>query len=388
MTTAGRRGILAVVVAVALLAIGVGLAVLLSTAASTSRATGSSTALAAAVPENGGIGIRHVTVEHRDMAAWLDILSSADIAGTGFDPAGDSHSGAVVVAERAQGLAHTAPAPIAERDLVMAWFARVLLALALAWVVIGILSARTRLVRRPGAAAARATWLASTRPWRARESTLGMLALDRWLLFIIPVALLVATRAVQTSFFGGVHLAVVIGAWTLFALVLRLVVGRRSPWPVIAAVGGVVILRCIVTLIGLSFAGPGGSWSVFWTSPTLRALYIAFAFALFVWAFVAAGWALSVQLGKRRATGGVLAAIGAGLTVPALIIALVGVRHALTVWNAQLEPLPWSLARFLQIPGPMTVSDAAAWWLVAVGVIVTVVGAVLARPSRDRVAAL
>jgi len=387
MTTAGRRGILAVVVAVALLAIGLGLAVLLTAAASTSRTLTSSPALAAGAPENDGIGIRYVTVEHRDMAAWLGILSSSDIAGTGFDPAGDSHSGTTVV-DRAEGLAHAAPAPIAERDLVMAWFARILLVLSVAWVVIGMLSARTRLVRRPGAAAARATWLASTRPWRARESTLGMLALDRWLLFIVPVALLVATRAVQTSFFGGVHLAVVIGAWTVFALVLRLVVGRRSPWPVIAAVGGVVILRCIVTLVGLSFAGPGGSWSAFWTSPALRALYIAFGFALFVWAFVAAGWALSVQLGSRRATGGVLAAIGAGLAVPALVVALVGVRHTLTVWNAQLEPLPWSLARFLNIPGPMTVPDAAAWWLAAAGLLVAVVGAVLARPVRERVASL
>jgi len=387
MTTAGRRGILAVVVAVALLAIGLGLAVLLTAAASTSRTSTSSPALAAGAPESDGIGIRHVTVEHGHMVAWLGIPSSADIAGTGFDPAGDSHFTATL-ADRPQEPAHMAPAPVAERDLIMAWFARVLLVLSVAWGVIGMLSARTSLVRRPGAAAARATWLASTRPWRARESTLGMLTLDRWLLFIIPVALLVATRAVQTSFFGGVHLAVVIGAWTVFALVLRLVVGRRSPWPVIAAVGGVVILRCVVTLIGLSFAGPGGSWSVFWASPTLRALYIAVAFALFVWAFVAAGWALSVQLGKRRATGGVLAAIGAGLALPALVVAVVGVRHALTVWNAQLEPLPWSLARFLHIPGPMTVPDAAAWWLVAIGLIVTAVGAVLARPARDRVTSL
>ncbi|QTV79304.1 hypothetical protein [Microbacterium sp. NIBRBAC000506063] len=54
-----------------------------------------------------------------------------------------------------------APLP---RDPAMAWMARGLLVLALAWVLIGILAARTQLVRRPGAAAARATWLASTRP--------------------------------------------------------------------------------------------------------------------------------------------------------------------------------------------------------------------------------
>ena len=66
----------------------------------------------------------------------------------------------------------------------MTWLARILLVLALAWIIIGVLSARTSLVRRPGAAAARASWLASVMPWRARESTLGMLPLDRLLMVL------------------------------------------------------------------------------------------------------------------------------------------------------------------------------------------------------------
>ena len=65
----------------------------------------------------------------------------------------------------------------ADRDMAMAWIARGLLLLAGLWVVIGVLASRTRLVRRPGAAAARAAWLGATRPWRARESTLGLLPL-------------------------------------------------------------------------------------------------------------------------------------------------------------------------------------------------------------------
>ncbi len=132
----------------------------------------------------------------------------------------------------------------ADRDLLMSWLARVLLVLALAWIVIGMLSARTRLVRRPGAAAARASWLGSILPWRARESTLGMLPLDRWLMVLVPGALLVATRAVQTSFLAPVQLAVTLGAWAVFVAVLMLLLRGRSPWAaVIAAVGGVVVLR-------------------------------------------------------------------------------------------------------------------------------------------------
>jgi hypothetical protein len=270
----------------------------------------------------------------------------------------------------------------ADRDLAMAWFARVLLVLALAWVVIGMLSARTSLVGRPGAAAARASWLASTRPWRARESTLGMLRLDRWLLLGVPVALLVATRAVQTSFLSWTHLAVTLGAWAVFALVVRLFVGRRSPWPVIAAVGGVIVLRCIVTLAALSFTGPGGYWFAFWTDPVVRTAYIAVAFALFVWVFVAGGWALATQVGVRRAWGMVLAACGAGLTLPAVAVAILGLEPALTAWNDELGLLPWGLARILGITVYLEIPAETAWYAAAFGAALVVVGVLLALPRR------
>lgn len=271
----------------------------------------------------------------------------------------------------------------AERDLPMAWIARGMLVLAVAWVVIGMFSARTRLVGRPGAAAARATWLGATRPWRARESTLGLLPLDRWLLLGIPAATLVGTRAVQTSFLSWTHLAAVLGAWLLFALVVRAVVGRRSPWPVIAAVGGVVMLRCIVALTALSLTGPGGYWFAFWTDPTRRTVYVAVAFALFVWLFVAAGWALSSQIGPRRATGAVLAGVGVGLAVPASVIALVGLERALTVWNDEMGLLPWGLARILGITVYLDIPAETAWIAAGVGAVIAVVGVLLALPYRS-----
>lgn len=275
----------------------------------------------------------------------------------------------------------------AERDLAMAWIARVLLVLALAWVVIGILAARTRLVRRPGAAAARVSWIASMRPWRARESTLGMLELDRWLLLIVPAALLVATRAVQTSFLSWTHLVVVFAAWAVFALVARAFLGRRSPWPAIAAVGGVVVLRCIVTLFALSFSGPGGYWFAFWTEPVMRTIYIAVAFALFVWVFIAAGWALAAQVRARRATGYVLAAVGAGLAVPAAIIGMIGLEGALTAWNDEMGLLPWGLARILGITTYLEIPAETPWIAAAFGALLFLAGLLLALPWRRRGAA-
>ena len=268
----------------------------------------------------------------------------------------------------------------ADRDMAMAWIARGLLLLAGLWVVIGVLASRTRLVRRPGAAAARAAWLGATRPWRARESTLGLLPLDRWLLLGIPAALLVATRAVQTSFLSWTHLAVVLGAWLVFLVVVRLLVRRRSPWPVIAAVGGVIVLRCIVTLLALAVTGPGGYWFAFWTEPTRRTVYIAVAFALFVWLFVAAGWALGSQIGARRATGTVLAGIGAGLAVPAFVVAVVGLEAALTVWNDEMGLLPWGLARILGITVYLDIPEATAWFAAGFGLVIAVIGVLLALP--------
>ena len=272
----------------------------------------------------------------------------------------------------------------ADRDLAMAWMARMLLLLAGLWVVIGVFASRTSLVRRPGAAAARASWLGATRPWRARESTLGLLPLDRWLLLGVPAALLIATRAVQTSFLSWTHLAAVIGAWIVFVLVVRLLVGRRSPWPVVAAVGGVVVLRCIVTLLALSVTGPGGYWFAFWTEPTRRTVYIAFAFALFLWLFVAAGWALAAHLGRRRAIGTVLAGMGAGLAVPALVVAVVGLEQALTLWNDELGLLPWGLARILGITVYLDIPAVAAWFAAGFGLLIAVAGVLLAlRYGRD-----
>jgi len=271
-----------------------------------------------------------------------------------------------------------------DRDLAMAWIARVLLLLTLAWVLIGAFSARTRLVRRPGAAAARATWLAAIRPWRADESALGMDRLDRMLVLLVPGALLVGTRAVQTSFLAPVQLAVTLGAWAVFVAVVLLFVRGRAVWAVLAAVGGVVVLRSVLLLAALAVSGPGGYWFGFWTDPVRRTLYISLAFAAFLWTFVAAGWALASRLGGRRATGVVLAAVGAGLAVPAAIVGVVGLEAALTVWNDQLGLLPWGLARILGITTYLEIPDDTAWWAAAFGALLLLAGLALSVAGTRR----
>ncbi|MEI3865894.1 hypothetical protein V6S02_02230 [Microbacterium sp. CCNWLW134] len=265
------------------------------------------------------------------------------------------------------------------RDASMAWLARGILLLALVWGVIGMFAARTRLVRRPGAAAARASWLGSTRPWRARESTLGLLQLDKWLLILVPGALLLGTRAVQTSFLSWVHLLIVMSGWCVAVLVLRALVGARSPWPVLAAAGGAVVLRCVWTLIPVAIGGPAAAWSALWTEPVLRWIYALVAAVLFVWVFVAAAWALVMQVGPRAATGFVLAAIGAGLALPALVIGIIGGQTVAEAWATSLAPLGGlAPAPFVWLEFPV----AAAWWAATAGGVLCVVGGALAVPGR------
>lgn len=262
--------------------------------------------------------------------------------------------------------------------VLLLWAARVLLVLAVAWVVIGMLSARTRLVRRPGAAGARAAWLASTRPWRARESTLGMLPLDRWLMIIIPGGLLVATRAVQTALLGWVDLAVSLGGWLVFAIVVRLLLWDRSPWPVIAAVGGVVVLRCILSLAAVSVAGPEAFWVSLWTDPVLRAVFLVPAVALAIWAFVAAGWALTAQFPPRRAWGMVLAGLGAALAVAAALLALAGPDSVSSVWSGQLPGVRPDISDLAAPSADVMV----AWTVAGISAIVALIGFLLAWSSR------
>ncbi len=172
-----------------------------------------------------------------------------------------------------------------------------------------------------------------------------------------------------------------IAGWLLFAFAVRLLLGRRSPWPIIAAVGGALVLRCVVALIAVALSGPEGIWPDLWALPVVRILYLMVAFALVAWVFVAAGWALSAQLGRRRAGGIALAGMGIGYALPAATIALMGARDALRSWNEQIGILPWDLARLTGMrDGAFPVEVVAV--TAVIGGVVTIVGVALALPDR------
>jgi energy-converting hydrogenase Eha subunit C len=134
----------------------------------------------------------------------------------------------------------------------------------------------------------------------------------------------------------------------------------------------------------LTPTGPGGYWFEFWTDPLARSIYITVAFAAFGWVIVAAGWALAVQLGARRALGSVLAAIGAVLAVFGGFIGLVGLEAALTTWNDEMALLPWGLSRILGITVYLDIPADAAWVAAIAGIVLLAIGVLLALPWRRR----
>ncbi|AZC13345.1 hypothetical protein DT073_06150 [Microbacterium sp. ABRD28] len=147
----------------------------------------------------------------------------------------------------------------------------------------------------------------------------------------------------------------------------------------LAAAGGAVVLRCVWTLIPVAIGGPAAAWSALWTEPVLRWIYALVAAVLLVWVFVAAAWALVMQVGPRAATGFVLAAIGAGLALPALVIGIIGGQTVAEAWATSLAPLGGlAPAPFVWLEFPV----AAAWWAATAGGVLCVVGGALAVPGR------
>ncbi|MGX5697245.1 hypothetical protein ACWKWP_13685 [Agromyces soli] len=277
----------------------------------------------------------------------------------------------------------------AERDLPMAWAARVLLALVALWIAYGAVAGVVGGARAgwPGARAARALWVSATRPWLAAEATAGLTRLDRVLVAGVPALALVASRGIQTWFLAPSHLVVTLGSWAVFVVVLLLVLRRRSPWPVLAAVGGAAMLRVALLLGALAPTGPGGYWFDFWTDPFARSAYVTVAFAAFGWVVVAGAWALAGQVGARRAAGTAVAAVGAVLVVVGALIGAVGLETALTLWNDEMALLPWGLSRILGISVYLDIPAGTAWWAAAAGALLVVIGGLVALPGRRGTAA-
>ena len=91
---------------------------------------------------------------------------------------------------------------------------------------------------------------------------------------------------------------------------------------------------------------------------------------------------MSSQFGARRATGIVLAGVGAGLAIPAIVVGLVGLESALTLWNDEMGLLPWGLARILGITTYLDIPPDTPWFAAGFGAVVALIGVFLALTWR------
>ena len=176
----------------------------------------------------------------------------------------------------------------------------------------------------------------------------------------------------------------VLGAWALFLLVLRVSVRGRGGWMLWGGVGGAAVLRTLLLLVALVPQGPGGYWFGFWTDAASRTLYVTLAFAGFVWVPVAAWLVLRDGYGftRRAALGRVLLALAAPLVVLGGLVAVIGLEGALTAWNDQMALLPWGLSRILGITTYLGIPTELPAYAVALGAVIAVVGAGLCLTRR------
>jgi hypothetical protein len=259
-----------------------------------------------------------------------------------------------------------------DRDPAMAVLARVLL---------GLLIVSMLLPWRP----VRALWRAALLPWRTSGDAPGRTA--RWVAVLFPAAVLVLSREVFTWFAAPAHLLVTLGSWVVFALVARLLVGRRDPYALWTVLGGVALLRSVLLLGVLAVRGPGYYWFGFWTNPGARTAYVIIGFGLFLWLFVATGSVLRTRYAwsRARVTGAVVLAAGVPMLAVGALLWSAGLERALTVWNDQMALLPWGLHRILGIVTFLGIPPALPLWITAAGGALSVLGlAFLALGRRQR----
>jgi hypothetical protein len=266
----------------------------------------------------------------------------------------------------------------ADRDQTMTWLARILLAVLV--IALGLGSSLGQRVLRgaPGSAALRGLWLGATRPWRV-GSVVPAGRLDRALAWLVPAAAVAVSRAVFVWFLAPAHLVVVLGAWLVFGLTLRLLTRGRNRFWLSAAVGGAASLRTVILLLALVNRGPGRYWYDFWVQPGLRSFYITVAFAAFLWVLVVAYQTVRDVYGvsTRRAAGTICAAVGAPLAVLGALVSAYGLERALTAWNDQMALLPWGLSRILGITTYLGIPTNLPEITTGIGVVLVVVGAIL-----------
>ncbi len=306
-----------------------------------------------------------MTLRH---ARWLDTGEGRDVWETArqrFDAAAEQHEttyGDNLALPAYNLTAARIGEARAARDLPMAWLARgglVVLLLALGLTRTGRSLARTAVA-----------------PWRDPGEV------SPWLVVAVPVAAVAWSRLVLTWFLAPSHLLVVGLGWGVLALVVSGATVRTRSWHVATAVGGAAVVRSLLLLAVLAWRGPGGYWFSFWTEPRVRTAYVVLAVVAAGWVLAALLWSLARHVGRRRSSAVVVGTIGVVLLALGALLSVVGLEHALTVWNDQLALLPWGMARILGITTFLGIPTALPTWILAAGGVLLVAAIALGSTMK------
>jgi hypothetical protein len=203
------------------------------------------------------------------------------------------------------------------------------------------------------------------------------------LVWALPAAALVLSRAGYSWFASPAHLLVTVGGWGVFAGVLGLLLRGQDRFGLYAAVGGAAIVRTLLLLGALAERGPGRYWYDFWTQPQARSVYITVAFAAFLWVPVTAYIALRA-LGAQATVAPVLAAAGAPIALLGAALWAAGLETSLATWNDEMALLPWGMHRILGITGFLDLPPWLPKLVTAAGGTLVVAGGLVAAGRLTR----
>ncbi|MBK6763156.1 MAG: hypothetical protein IPG68_07685 [Micrococcales bacterium] len=239
--------------------------------------------------------------------------------------------------------------------------------------------------RGPLGAAARGLWLGATRPWRlAEDPDVPRPGSSRWLAWLLPAALLVASRGAFSSWLSWSYLLVTLGSMALFTMTARVFVRGRDPFALYAGVGAALLLKTLLLSVVVVVRGPLLYWYRFWTDEQFRTVYVTISFAAFLWLF----WVTYVVMrsaygcGRLRGLGRVLVAVAVPVVALGGLMQWSGLEAALTTFNDQMALLPLGLSRILGITVHLGIPTELPLYLLGFGAVLGLVGLAMGASRR------
>ena len=248
--------------------------------------------------------------------------------------------------EEEAGMAH------AERSLLVAWLARLVLLITGAMYLGGTAFVQARMVDFPGKSGLRALWSALVTPWDL-STGLNRSPIDLIFVTLLPLLLIAAGFLVFSSlrsphFVGWMFLSMLGFAGALVLLAPR---GARGGIILPASILSPLLLVNVLFMLPVAVRGPLYFWLRFWINPLFRSVFITLGVTAGLWLFFSIFMGIRSAYGIPRLpiVGDLLIALGAMLVINGLEAGRIGLDSALTALNNEMAIMPLALSKILGI---------------------------------------